>query len=85
MASRTLSHRELEPSKVRKRRRTASSSFPPAASSLYEAPVFIELAQGLKISRKAALGGARGAMTAIGLEAAVVLCCYGIWQLCRMF
>ena len=84
MASGTLSHRELEPSKVRKRRRTASS-YSPAASSLYVAPVFTELSQGLKVSRKAALGGARGALTAIGLEAAVVLCCYGIWQLCRIF
>jgi hypothetical protein len=84
MASRTLSHLELEPRKVTKRRRTASFSYPPTASSLYVAPVFTELAQGLKISRRAALGGARGAMAAIGLEAGAVLCCYGIWQLWRL-
>lgn len=80
MASRTLTHPELEPRKVMKRG-AAGSACLTSSSSLYVAPVVTGLAEGLKISRSASLGGARGAMAAIALEAAVALCCYGIWQL----
>jgi hypothetical protein len=42
-----------------------------------------EEADGVYAAPKADLSAAKGAILAIGLEGAAVLCLYGIWQLAR--
>jgi hypothetical protein len=50
-------------------------------SSEREAPAFAIQGDRLYVSRAEGLRGAKGAMTAVGLEVAASFCFYGIWQL----
>jgi len=46
-----------------------------------EAPAFTTLQEGdLYVSRAEGLCGAKGALTAVGMEAATAFCLYGVWQ-----
>jgi hypothetical protein len=80
MASRTLNQFEVGP-RSSSLQHTAAYVGPLPASSIYVAPAFTRLGGGLEISRAKALGGAKGAMSAIGFEAAAALCVYSIWFL----
>jgi hypothetical protein len=46
---------------------------------------FSEESDGIYVSSRAALGGAKAAMIAIGVEAAVVLFPVAVWQIWRLF
>ncbi len=50
-----------------------------------EAPAFTIQGDCLYVSRAEGLRGAKGAMTAVGLEVAAAFCLYGIWQLWHLF
>ena len=58
---------------------------PKEVPSECEAPAFTIQGDCLYISRAEALRGAKGALTAVGLEVAVAFCIYGIWQLWHLF
>ena len=80
MASHALDQFEFDPRKT-SMRFTEIYSGPLLPASLCHVPAFPRLADGLKISRTRALAGAKGAMAAIGLEGAVVILVYCIWEL----
>jgi hypothetical protein len=46
---------------------------------------FTREADGLYVSTRIGLSGAKGALLAIGLEAAAALCLFAAWQLWRIF
>ena len=50
-----------------------------------QAPAFAIQGDRLYISRAEGLTGAKGAMTAVGLEFAAAVCFYGVWQLWHLF
>ncbi len=52
-----------------------------AEASQSQATVFPAPAVDLTISRVVALQGAKGALMALGIEAAAGLCLFGIWQI----
>ena len=53
--------------------------------SLGEAPAFTMQGDSLCISRAEGLKGAKGTLTAVGLEAGAAFCLYCIWQLWHLF
>jgi hypothetical protein len=59
-------------------------SGPLAEAVLWDPPTFTDEGDGLYISPEVNRRGARGAMVALGLEAAAVLACVGVWMLVRM-
>jgi hypothetical protein len=59
---------------------TAGYKGPIAAVPRCETTIFAQPAIPLNISRVETLRGARSAMVAFGLEAAVALCVFGAWQ-----
>jgi len=56
-----------------------------AEASECNPPAFTQEKDGLYVSSRVALGGAKAAMIAISLEAAVVVFPFAIWQFCRLF
>ena len=58
---------------------TAAYTGPLAAIPRSETTIFSRPAIPLNISRVETLRGARSAMVAVGLEAAVALCLFGVW------
>jgi len=67
---------------------TQAYAGPLIGSSRLDAPalaILPNLPNGLRISRTAALRGAKSAMTAIGLEAAAALCIYSLWLVWNAF
>ncbi|MFZ0743090.1 MAG: hypothetical protein WAM85_01730 [Terracidiphilus sp.] len=77
MASQALHHVQPE-SLTSTVRFTAAYTGLLSATTLTESPAFTQLATP-EISRAEALRGAKGAMMAIGLESAGVLCFLGVW------
>lgn len=56
---------------------------PLTEASLCDPPAFTQDADGVTVSRRQALGCAKGALLAVGVEAAAALSLFGIWQLLR--
>lgn len=84
MATPALGQIKVESSHASLQFTDAYSGFLPA-SLQSAAPPSTQEAGNLYVSPKAALSCAKGALTALGLETAAVLCLYGIWQLWRLF
>jgi hypothetical protein len=81
MASRALSRVE-EPYQTWQRIGTAPNRI--AEASECDPPAFSYEADGLYVSSRAARGGAKAAMMAIGMEAAAAICFTGVWLLWRI-
>ncbi len=79
MASRTLNMSEVEAFDDALITDTAAG--PEGVPFECEAPAFTIQGDCLYVSRAEGLRGAKGAMTAVGLEVAAAFCLYGIWQL----
>lgn len=78
MASRAAHRVEAEPVRASVRI-TAVYTSPLTATSLNGTPAFGHITENLKISREESLGGAKGAMMALGIEAGAALCLFGAW------
>lgn len=78
MASPALKLTEVE--ELRVPATTDACSLPELASPVREDSAFTKEADGLYISTSQGLKGAKGAMMAIGLEAAAAFVLYAIWQ-----
>jgi hypothetical protein len=75
LATSTVEHLEVEPLHT-------SLQFwgcPP-----HESPITTDEGGSLTVSAPLSLGGARAALTAVGIEAVAAFCLYGVWQLWRL-
>lgn len=79
MASPALNHFEVE--ELKASILSEPHVGPVLATSVCEAFAPTQDSDSLSVPTSAGLKGAKGAMWAFGIEAAVALCFYGIWQL----
>lgn len=88
MAASALRRIEIEPriefDSIQRFRLIGAFSGRLAKASLCDPTAFSEEANGLNVSSRTALGGAKAVMIAIGIEAAAVICSAGVWQLWRI-
>ena len=80
MASQVLNHVDARPADAMSHF-TAVYTGPLAAFPGFESTIFSRPLIDLKISRVETLHGAKSAMVAVGLEAALALCVLGVWQI----
>jgi hypothetical protein len=78
MASHAFNHFEVE---ALKSNIADAQDCPIPASAVFQAFASTDNADLLSISTSEGRKGAKGAMMAIGIEAAAALCIYGVWQL----